>query len=449
MPQALFDFIDANQTRFLDRLYDLLRQPSVAAQNLGIKETAEHVAELLNDLGADVQIVLTKGHPVVVGQLEGKAEKTLSFYNHYDVQPPEPLDLWESDPYAPEIRDGKLYARGVADNKGNLIARINAVEAYKAVHGELPCNIKFIVEGEEEIGSPNLDGFADHHADLIKADGCIWEFGGKDLQDRPMVTLGVKGITYVELSVKTSNSDLHSSWAAVVPNAAWRLVWALQSLKGPDDRILIEGFYDDIDIPNDLDLEALQALGFDEAGHKQTFGIDAFNNGLSGIELLKKLYFEPTCTICGFESGYQGPGAKTVSPNFAKVKLDFRMVPGQDPEHVVAALRQHLDTHGFEDIHLDVLAGEKAGRTPLDSPLAKLGMETAQLVYDHPPVLQPISAGSGPMYTLCQQFGIPSISSGCGYPGSQIHAPNEHIRVEDYWQSIKHAALIIDRFALI
>lgn len=449
MSQALFDHIDENRPKYMDRLNALLSQPSLSSQNIGIEETAEHVAGLLRDLGAEVQIVPTDGHPVVVGDLKGKSEKTLSFYNHYDVQPPEPLELWESDPWKPEIRDGKLYARGVADNKGNLVARINAVESYLAVHGELPCNVKFIVEGEEEIGSPNLDGFAEKHKDLIQSDGCIWEFGGTDLDKNPVITLGVKGITYIELSVQTSNADLHSSWAAVVPNPAWRLVWALQTIKGTDDRIQIDGFYDGIDEPNDLDLEALQALGFDEAGHRKNFGIDAFVNNLSGIDLLKKLYFEPTCTICGFESGYIGEGAKTVSPNFAKVKLDFRMVPGQDPTRIVELLRKHLDSHGFEDIKVTRLAGEKAGRTPLDAPLAKLGVETAQEVYGKPSVLQPISSGSGPMYTLCQQFGIPSITSGCGYPGSQIHAPNEHIFVEDFWLSVKHAALIVDRFASI
>lgn len=447
MSEKLFHHIDDNRDKYLDRLNTLLSQPSVAAQHLGIQETADHVARLLKDIGAEAQIVLTDGHPVVVGDLKGRSEKTLSFYNHYDVQPPEPLELWESDPYTPEIRDGKLYARGVADNKGNLTARISAVESYLAVHGELPCNIKFIVEGEEEIGSPNLDSFAEKHADLIQADGCIWEFGGTDLDNRPVITLGVKGITYIELRVQTSDADLHSSWAAVVPNPAWRLVWALQTIKGADDRIQIDGFYDGIDEPNALDIQALQALGFDEAGHKKNFGIDAFVNNLSGIELLKKLYFEPTCTICGFESGYIGEGAKTVSPNFAKVKLDFRMVPGQDPARIVQLLRNHLDAHGFEDIEVKRLAGEKAGRTPLDAPLAKLGVETAAEVYGQTPVVQPISAGSGPMYTLCQQFGIPSITSGCGYPGSQIHAPNEHIFVEDYWKSMKHVALIIDRFA--
>ena len=445
--ESLFNHLDANQGRYLQRLQDLARQPSVAAQNLGMRETAAMVAELLKGLGAAVQIVPTSGHPVVVGDLPGRCEKTLSFYNHYDVQPPEPLQLWDSPPWEPTIRDGKLYARGVADNKGDLVARISAVEAYLAVHGQLPCRVKFIVEGEEEIGSPHLQEFVDGHANLIRADGCIWEFGAKDLQERPVISFGLKGICYVELSVQSASSDLHSSWAAVTPNAAWRLTWALASLKGPNERVRIAGFYDAVRAPSAQDVKALKALGFDEAGYREKFGIDAYLKNLTGTKLLKKLYFEPTCTICGIESGYTGEGAKTVSPCLARVKLDFRMVPDQDPRHIVKLLRKHLDEHDFPDVQIKLLSGEKSGRTPLDAPLGKLAVETAQQIYGKKPVVHPLSPGSGPMHTLCQQLGIPSVSTGCSYSGSQAHAPNENIRLADFHQGIKHMALLLDRFA--
>jgi len=443
----VFAHITANQERYVKRLQTLLQRPSVAAQNLGIQETAEHVVGLLEALGAQVQLVPTEGAPVVVGVLKGKTDKTLSFYNHYDVQPAEPLELWESDPWGGAIRDGRLYARGAADNKGDLVARISAVESYLAVHEELPCTLKFIVEGEEEVGSPNLEAFAKHHAKLIHANGCIWEFGSKDLQNRPLVTLGLKGICYVELRLSCARSDLHSSWAAVVPNAAWRLTWALGTLKGPDERVRIAGFYDEVAQPNAEDIKALQALGFDERGYKAQFGIENYVNALSDTPLLEKLYFEPTCTLCGFDSGYTGEGAKTVSPHEARAKLDFRLVPDQDPGRVVELLRKHLDLHGFADVELSVLAAERAGRTPLEASLGRVVMDTAKDIYDVSPVLVPIAPGSGPIYALCQRFGIPGVSTGCAYSGSQVHAPNENIRLKDFERGTQHIAAIVERFA--
>ncbi len=445
--QAIYDHIDANQERYIARLQAYCRQPSVAAQNLGMKEAAEHVVGLLEAQGAHVQVLPTSGHPVVYGEIDVGAARTLSFYDHYDVQPPEPLALWDSDPWGAEVRDGRLYARGAADNKGDLAARLCALESYKAVRGAPPCNVKFIVEGEEEIGSPHLGEFADAHAELIHADACVWEFGSKDLKDRPIISLGLKGICYVELSVSVAETDLHSSWAAVVPNAAWRLIWALATLKGADERVLIDGFYDEVASPTEADLEALRALDFDADGYRERFGIEGYLNALSGPALLKKLYFEPTCTVCGFESGYTGAGAKTVSPREARAKLDLRMVPEQDPARVVSLLKKHLFERGFGDVSVRLLAGERAGRTPPEHPFGRLVVETAGEIYGTDPVVHPLSPGSGPMHTLCQRFGIPAASTGISYSGSNGHAPNEHIRLKDFAQGTKHIALVLDRFA--
>ncbi|MFQ6117430.1 MAG: M20/M25/M40 family metallo-hydrolase, partial [Candidatus Bipolaricaulia bacterium] len=190
--EEVFRYLEEWFEDYLERLRKLCRQPSVAAQDLGMAETAQMVQELLEELGAETQMVETSGYPVVYGGLRGRGEKTLAFYNHYDVQPPEPLEEWDSGPFAAEVRDGKLFARGAVDNKGNLIARIAAVAAYLKVHGELPLTVKFIVEGEEEIGSPHLGEFAAAHPDLVQSDGCIWEFGDKDFQERPQIYLGLK-----------------------------------------------------------------------------------------------------------------------------------------------------------------------------------------------------------------------------------------------------------------
>ncbi len=269
------------------------------------------------------------------------------FYNHYDVQPPEPLELWDSPPFAAEIRDGHLYARGVADNKGNLVARLAAVEAWLAVRGELPLNVVFVAEGEEEIGSPNLGPFAEENIPKLRPDGCIWEAGYKDTKDRLEITLGAKGILAVDLRVRTLGRDLHSANAAVFRSPAWRLIWALDSLKGPDERILIPGFYDDVRPPDDRDRALLAAWDFDEAGQLAEFGADQYVLGLSGEALKEKYLFQPTCNVCGFHTGYGGPGVKTVLPAEALAKLDFRLVPDQDPWDILEKLRAHLDVGRF------------------------------------------------------------------------------------------------------
>ncbi|MEL7233025.1 MAG: M20/M25/M40 family metallo-hydrolase, partial [Chloroflexota bacterium] len=256
--QDVFDVIEARKDIYLDWLRKLCQQPSVAAQDWGMSETAAMVEQMLKDIGADVKQVPTAGYPVVYGEISGKSDRTLSFYDHYDVQPPEPLDLWSSEPFAAEIRDGTLYARGVADNKGNLVARICAVDAYLRARGELPVNVKFIFEGEEEIGSPNLGDFADSHPDLIAADGCIWEAGYCDPQGRREVYLGLKGILYVDLSVEVANVDMHSAFAAIVPSGAWRLINALKLLKDEHENILIPGMYDRVIEPTESDIAALE-----------------------------------------------------------------------------------------------------------------------------------------------------------------------------------------------
>ncbi|MBI3660258.1 M20/M25/M40 family metallo-hydrolase [Candidatus Acetothermia bacterium] len=442
----VFRYIDDHAEEFVERLRNLLHQPSVAAQSLGMEPCAQKVRAMLEGIGAKTQLLPTDGFPVVYGELSGQGAKTLSFYNHYDVQPAEPFELWQSDPWAAEIRDGKLYARGASDNKGDLTARICALEAYQKVMGALPLNLKFIIEGEEEIGSPSLGKFAEQNRKLIRADACVWEFGGKDLADRPTISLGLKGICYVELRVKSTIADAHSSIAAIVPNAAWRLTWALSTLKDKNEKVLIKGFYGKVRTPHKKEVDALRSLGFDEAGNKKKYGIKHFVKKLKGTALLRKLYYEPTCTICGISSGYSGTGPKTVLPAEAMAKIDFRLVPDQSPAETVKLLKAHLKKHGFDDLEVIPLNGEHPARTPIDEPLAQIVAKTAQQIYEKKPVVQPTSPASGPMYMLCQKFGIPAVSTGIGYAHSNGHAPNENIRVNDFIAGIKHIAMVVHEY---
>ncbi len=442
-------YVDAHRERFIAELQDFCRQPSIAAQKVGMREMATKVLTRLQQLGAAARVIeVAGGAPVVYGEI-GDGARTLIIYDHYDVQPPEPLELWDSPPFAAAIREGKLFARGVADNKGNLMCRLHAVEAYLATMGALPLKIKFVVEGEEEIGSVHLSQFvAENRALIAGADGCLWEAGYKDVNERPVLTCGVKGIVYVELHAHGAARDLHSGSAAIVGNPAWRLVWALATLKDADDRILIDDFNSHVRAPTDAEMDALKAIPFDEEKVKAEYGIRAFVNNLTGLALLKKLLYEPTCTICGLYAGYIGEGSKTVLPNHAFAKIDFRLVPNLSPNLVVELLKKHLARRGFDDIEVKLTeTGEEVARSPLDAPIVRAAIDAARAVYSKEPVIYPTMAGSGPMYPLCQQLGIPAVSAGCGWHGSRGHAPNENIRLADYFEGLRFIRELIDRFA--
>lgn len=446
--QDIFDYIDRHRDTFIDRAQWLCRQPSIAAQNVGIQEAARMVAQLMDEVGVRADLYATDGAPVVFGTA-GSGARTLLIYNHYDVQPPEPLELWESPPFAAEIRDGKLYARGAADNKGNLVARLCAVEAWLRTRGSLPLALKFVVEGEEEVSSAHLHQFVREHRDLIQADGCIWEAGGKDIQENPGLYMGAKGILYVELEARGANRDVHSSQATIVPNPAWRLVWALATLKDRHEQVLIDGFYDDVVEPTPEEVEHLRRIAAqrDDDLRRRDLGLDAFLLGVTGLQLIKRNLYQPTCTICGFGAGYTGQGSKTVLPSRAIAKLDFRLVPNQTPDDILHKLRMHLGQQGFADIEVRVLGAEHPARTPVDSLLAQVVQETVKEIYGRDPIVSPLMAATGPMYQLTAQFAIPTVGTGAGYAHSNGHAPNENIRLEDFVQHIKHVALIFERFA--
>lgn len=442
-------YVEQNIEETISRLQAFCQQPSIAAQDEGMTEMAELVRHTLEAAGAQAELVSTAGYPVVLGRFAGAGLKTLMMYNHYDVQPPDPLELWQSPPFSAEIRDGHLYARGVADNKGNLVARLAAVEAWLAVRGELPLNVLFVAEGEEEIGSPNLGRFAEENRDKLQADGCIWEAGYKDTQNRLEIMLGAKGILAVDLRVQSLGRDLHSANAAIAESAVWRLVWALNSLKGSDERIRIPGFYDDVRPPDLRDRAMLAAWDYDEAGELSEFGADRFVLELTGEALKEKLLFQPTCNICGFHAGYGGPGIKTVLPAEARAKLDFRLVPDQDPYDILEKLRAHLDATGFPDVEILVEAPEHPARTDPDDPLVGAVVAAARRIYSAEPVIKPIMAGTGPMYELCQRWGLPAVGAGIGWPGSRSHSPNENVRLDDLVDGIKHIVLIIDEYSRV
>ena len=444
--EKIFSYIEEHKDEFVERLQELCRQESVSAQNRGMAEAAALVHGYLAKLGARVKYFKADGgYPAVCGGLKGKGSGTILFYNHYDVQPPDPLAEWTHKPFSAELVDGKLYARGVSDNKGDLVARLCAVEAFLKTEGSLPVNVTFFVEGEEEIGSPNLVPIIENNLPSLAADWCIWESGEKSFDGKPKIYFGVKGILYVELELTEANMDSHSSHATTIPNPAWKLTWALSNLKDSSENILIDGFYDDVVPLTAEEKKAISSIPPEDEKIKEDLGIKSFLLGLEGEKRITRDMSEPTCTICGISGGYDGPGSKTVLPHKASAKIDFRLVPNQEPEDILEKLRKHLKEKGFPEINVLTHGTAKPFKTPLDAGISRTIIDTAREVYEREPVIYPTSTGTGPMHELCGRLNIPCVSTGVDYAESHPHAPNENIRISDFIEGIKHIALIMRR----
>ena len=441
-------FLQTNLDKYIGETAQLCAQPSVSAKNDGVRECADLVAKVLESHGLHVHTFPTPGNPIIVGHADGESARTLMFYNHYDVQPPEPLELWTTPPFQPTIRNGALYARGAKDDKGEFVARLASMDAVRAVHsGKLPCGITFILEGEEEIGSPHIAQFVREHTAVLKCHAAIWEEGGINFEGHPGTALGRRGVLSVELAVRTLKFDAHSGAASMLPNAAWRLVRVLASLKDADERICIPGFYDQARPPSPLDLKLCEALADREAWLRENFGVKEFVGGRKG-KALNRAVFQPTCNIAGITTGYQGKGMKTVTPAHASAKIDFRLVPDQDPDDIFAKLRAHLDAAGFADVTVTWLGAMWPYKASADDPFIALTARAAEAVYQLPYEIEPLGGGSSPMYAFAAPLGgIPIVTAGVGYADNRTHSPDEHVRFGDFLNASRHIARIIDGFA--
>lgn len=414
---------------------------SLAGRPDELERMAAWLEARVANLGASTRRLTFEGAPDAVLATIGDGSRSVLVYDHYDVQPVDPIELWNTSPFDPVVRDGVFYARGAADNKGDLVARLAGLDVYRELFGEPPVTVKFLIEGEEETGSKSFEGIVSRYGPELAADGCIWEGTGIDHKGRPEIVFGAKGLAYVELLSTGLKDDQHSSLAVIAPSPVWRLIEALASLRAPDGRVLIDGFYDDVAAPTDDDMALLEALPFEEEAERERLGIEEFVAGATGLELVRRYFFEPTCNIAGIISGFTVPGAsKTVLPRQAMAKLDMRLVPDQTPTEIVAKLRKHLDERGFADIELNTnMSMEHPVRSPADSAIGKAAITAAHAVFPHEPAISPMMIGTGPMYPIARTLGIPTVSpAGVCRPDSNIHAPNENCRIDDFLAIVEY-----------
>lgn len=443
-------YVDKNMHALVSDLQKLIRQPSVSAKNLGLEECARLVVTIMRKSGIRAEILRLGGKvpPIVYGEVKSKKnpQKTILFYNHYDVQPEEPLELWNDPPFGGKVRGNKIYGRGSADDKGELVTRIKAVEAFLRTTGDVPCNIKFLVEGEEEVGSMHVEQYLEKYRKRLSCDGVIWEFGYVDEKDRPIISLGMKGLLYVELSIHESVRDAHSSLAVLIENPAWRMIEALHSLRDGDGRILIKDWYKEVDNFTRDEIRVIAQEPFDEKSFKKEYGITRFVANKKGLDIRKAVVGGPTCNIAGFSSGWEGPGAKTVLPSKASVKIDFRLVPRMDPLKQLSRLKRHLKEKGFGDVHVQMIHGEAASRTPISDPFVKVVKKAADESFGKS-IVSVSSAGTGPMYSFAKVLKAPCISIGSTYVYARIHSPNEFARIDLLKKTTKCMCKIIKKFS--
>jgi acetylornithine deacetylase/succinyl-diaminopimelate desuccinylase-like protein len=411
-------------------LSELVSIPSVSARAEALDACAAKVELLLREAGLRTETHGGDVGPFVVGET-GDGPFTLIIYNHYDVQPEDPLDLWTNPPFTLSEGDGRLYGRGAADDKGEFVSRLAGWRTFRTLRPEpLPFRLIWIVEGEEEIGSPSLDRFLKKRFPDLKADLCWWEYGEVDRSGRPIILMGFKGILAVELECRTARADLHSSLGAIFDNPLWRLAAAVSSLRDGSGRILIDGFYNDVIAPDAGSAKLSATPPFPLADLQSETGGRRLLAGVDDRNFYRHLNLEPCLNVNGFHGGYDGEGAKTVLPCVGMAKLDFRLVPGQEPLHIVDLLRRHLDAKGFEDVDLKILDAEVIGVRSDPSHFAvELGASLLEKWFGRPAVIQASSAASGLAYPFVHRLGATLFGAGLTHHGAMLHSPNENILI--------------------
>lgn len=446
-------YLTQHQSRIEEELFDLLRIPSVSAQpqhDADTRRAAEWLRDALERIGLRATLYETPGHPVVVGEYRGAGAQapTVLIYGHYDVQPPEPLELWTSPPFEPQVRDGRLYARGAVDDKGQLFLHVKALEAHLATRTTLPCNIVVLAEGEEEVGSRNLTPFVERHAELLATDAVVISDSAMFAEGRPSILSSLRGMAYFQIDVQGAATDLHSgSYGGAVANPATVLSRIIASLHDASGHVAIPEFYDDVTPFDPRVIEGMRALPFSDGTLMREVGVSALT-GETGYTTLERLWTRPTCEVNGFLSGYTGAGAKTVLPAKAMAKVSCRLVPNQTPERIGTLLRAHVErvTPPGVTVTVTQMHGGRPWRADLTGPIFDAARRALRAAFGTEPVIVG-EGGSIPVVGDFQRvLGAPVLLVGFGLPGENAHAPDEWISVENFRRGMRAMAALWDEY---
>ncbi|MCL4424947.1 MAG: M20/M25/M40 family metallo-hydrolase [Firmicutes bacterium] len=444
LPKAL-EYISSQREDYLTILFRLVRQPSISSQRIGVEECALLLRDIMEEQGIRTEIIPTAGLPIVYGEVRtDPALPTILFYGHYDVQPPEPLELWDSPPFEPTIRGGRIFGRGVADNKGQLLAHVLAAGAFLKTSGQLPVNAKFLFEGEEESSSLHLAAFVQENRERLAADVVYTSDGPMHDSGRPLVFFGARGLLYVELTATGAKHDLHSgNKGGIAPNPAWELVNLLSTMRDRDGNVTIDGFYDDVRPPTNYERQLLAALPLDEEEIKRDLGISQLP-GPGDISFYERLMFRPTLNIAGFASGYGGAGSKTIIPARGVVKMDMRLVADQDPDDIYEKFVRHVKRQA-PGIEVRRLGRTPPSKTSPELPVSRLVVAAVGEARGETPVVAPTLGGTLPDYVFTKILGLPSVGVPYANPDERNHAPNENLVLENFYAGIRTSAFALER----
>jgi len=450
----VIDFVNVNRDRYLEELKALLAIPSISAlpeHTPDVRRCAEWCADEMRRIGLqNVRLIDTPGHPVVYGDwLNAPGAPTILFYGHYDVQPVDPLDLWESPPFEATVRDGEIYARGAADDKGQIFMHFKAVEAHLKQNGRLPVNIKFMIEGEEEVGSAHLDEFVRSHKSDLAADVVVISDSPMFAKGVPSICYGLRGLVYFQIDLRGSSTDLHSgSFGGAVANPAIVLAQMLAQMKDRGGRIKIPGFYDDVMPLSDEERQAWETLPFNEKKYRKDFGIPKVF-GESGYSTLERTWARPTFEVNGLLSGFTGEGAKTVLPAVAMAKVSMRLVPNQDPDKIARLFEAYVKEVAPKTVEVKVtrMHGGKPWMTAYDNAYVQAAARAIERGFGQKPVLTREGGSIPVVSTFQEELGLPSVLFGVGLPDENAHAPNEKLDVSNFHNGIIASAILYEEIA--
>ena len=454
MPTAA-EHASTQRDRYESELFDFIRIPSVSTlpdHKPHIERAAEYVRAQMEQAGLEsVEVIRGDGHPLVYGEWLGAPGKpTVLLYGHYDVQPVDPLDEWISPPFEPTVRDGQVYARGASDDKGQVLANLKALESLRQAHGQLPVNIKFLVEGEEEVGGEVISAYVASNRERLAADVALVSDSAMYKPDTPTICTGLRGMVYTEWFARSAAKDLHSGlFGGVAPNAVFGLIELLAKCKDADGRVLIPGFYDAVEAPSQQELESWAGIDFDEDEYRREEVGSSVLTGEPGYSVFERVGARPTFEVHGIPGGFTGPGAKTVIPASASAKVSARLVANQDPESILQAMREFVSRNAPAgvSVEVEVIHSAAATLTPTDHPAVQTAARALEDVWGRKTVFIRMGGSIPVVGDFQQHLGIPTVLMGYGLPDDSLHAPNEKFSLRNFHMGIASSARFLELLA--